>query len=76
MDELGARPRIPRSTTDIQVDYRGTDGRVMGDENIYETIRDNIYSQVRDRVVLNGMLDSRRLPSLLELLSETRLNQR
>nr|CRL86996.1 hypothetical protein pCPXV0030 [Cowpox virus] len=63
MDELGARPRIPRSTTDIQVGYRGTDGSVMGDENIYETIRDNIYSQVRDRVVSNGMLDSRRLPT-------------
>ncbi|AOP31483.1 surface glycoprotein [Skunkpox virus] len=62
MDELGARPKIPRHVTDIQVGYSGTDISVMGDRSIYESIRSNIYQQIRSKVISNDRLDTSQLP--------------
>ncbi|AOP31694.1 surface glycoprotein [Volepox virus] len=78
MDELGARPKIPRHVTDIQVGYSGTDSSVMGARSIYESIRGNIYHQIRSKVISNNRLDASQLPiatrTILENVIESKMD--
>ncbi|AGU99816.1 m134R [Myxoma virus] len=72
-DELGARPKIRKGTDTIQLGASGTDGPVLGSDEIYTEVKQKLEAQLKKLTVdeSRGLTASRLPPSTRALLEDT-----
>ncbi|ABQ43611.1 VARV B22R-like protein [Tanapox virus] len=70
-EEMGARPKIPTRTQNVQLGASGYDGTVTGLNNIYQNVKDTITNKLKTLIIKdNKILTYDNLPKHTKLLTK------